>query len=185
MHLTIRVTKQVKLNQSLNSDKLLTLSKLITQEFKRRIFDESYPRIFKCLDSLSEEQVWFSPNKHSNSIGNLVLHLEGNLRQWMSSTFNENEDHRKRSEEFTQSRTLNKKEIKGRLIVLKNEVLLYIDSLSDDDLERNYPVQVYKESGISIIIHVIEHFSYHTGQIAYITKQLDDKDLNFYSESLE
>jgi len=103
----------------------------------------------------------------------------------MCTSFNKKKDYRIRSEEFSQSKKINKNELKGRLTNLKSEVLVFIDSITEEDLLRRYPVQVYKESGISIIIHVIEHFSYHTGQIAYLTKQIDDKDLKFYTESLE
>lgn len=163
----------------------MTLTEGIIKEFKRRIFEESYLRIFKCLDSLSEDQVWFSPNTHSNSIGHLILHLEGNLRQWMCTTFDKRKDNRVRSEEFTQSKSINKEELKVRLTNLKNEILSFVDNVSEGDLLHRYPVQVYEETGISILIHVIEHFSYHTGQIAYITKQIGDKDLYFYTESLE
>ncbi len=163
----------------------MDLTKLIIQEFKRRIFDESYVRIFKCLDRLSEEQVWFSQNKHNNSIGNLILHLEGNLRQWMSSSFDGKIDKRMRSEEFSLHKNENKESLKLRLLQLQEELLLFIDEIEQKDLEKRYSVQVYEEYGVAIIIHVIEHFSYHTGQIAYITKQLDDKELNFYTESLE
>lgn len=163
----------------------MTLTELIIEEFKRRIFEESYSRVFACFDELDEDQIWYRPNKNSNSIGNLVLHLEGNLRQWMTTSFDKNEDLRSRSEEFIQSRSANKKELKSILIKLKNEILLFIDKITEEDLKRHYPVQVFEENGVSIIIHVIEHFSYHTGQIAYITKQIADKDLKFYPNSLE
>lgn len=163
----------------------MSLEVHIIEEFKRRVFSESYERIFKCLDLLSEEEVWQSPNENSNSIGNLILHLHGNARQWMLSTFNRSEDLRKRSEEFKKENRLSKKELKEMLLKLKGELLETLNSISKEDLTKVYKVQVYEENGISIIIHVIEHFSYHTGQIALLTKLLSDKDLEFYPYSLE
>jgi uncharacterized damage-inducible protein DinB len=163
----------------------LKLNELIVSEFKRRVFDESYLRIFKCLNQLNENQIWYAPNNNTNSIGNLILHLEGNLRQWMCTSFGKANDFRKRSEEFNKKQSESKKALELRLTKVKEEILLFIDTISENDLTKIYQVQVYQESGASILIHVIEHFSYHTGQIAYITKLLDDKDLNFYPESLE
>lgn len=161
------------------------LEKDIILEFKRRVFEESYIRIFNCLNLLNEEQMWFSQNENSNSIANLILHLEGNMRQWMCSTFNKKEDSRKRSEEFDQFSIFTKKQLESKLLQLKEEILTFIDDIKMEDLEKKYKVQVYNEKGISIIIHVIEHFSYHTGQIAILTKILSDKDLEFYPYSLE
>lgn len=54
-------------------------------ETRRRLFGESFPRLKKCLEQLSEEEIWHRPNPHSNSVGNLVLHLCGNARQWIAS----------------------------------------------------------------------------------------------------
>lgn len=163
----------------------MSLEKSIINEFNRRVFTESYDRIFTCLDMLSENQIWQAPNQNSNSIGNLILHLHGNVRQWMLTTFNNSEDKRERSLEFTHDSTKSTKELKEMLLSLKAEVLKVVSTISMDDLNKMYTVQVYKENGISIIIHVIEHFSYHTGQIALLTKILCDKDLNFYPYSLE
>ena len=68
---------------------------------------------------------------------------------------------------------------------LRVKVEAIIASIDEKDLLSSYTVQVYTEKGISIIVHVIEHFSYHTGQIALLTKLLADKDLEFYPYSLE
>jgi uncharacterized damage-inducible protein DinB len=158
---------------------------LLVKEFKKRVFDESYTRIFKCLDQLNEDQIWFQFNEHTNSIGNLILHLHGNMRQWMMSTFNQSVDTRKRSLEFVAASRVSKSVLKKMLLDLKEELETVLDRITKDDVEKKYKVQVYTENGVSIMVHVIEHFSYHTGQIALITKLLADKDLEFYPYSLE
>lgn len=158
---------------------------LLVNEFRKRIFDESYMRIFKCIDSLNEDQVWHQFNEHTNSIGNLILHLHGNMRQWMMSTFNQSVDTRKRSLEFVAASRVSKSVLKKMLLDLKEELETVLDRITKDDIEKKYNVQVYTENGFSILVHVIEHFSYHTGQIALITKLLADKDLEFYPYSLE
>ncbi len=181
----IREIRPYKKRPSLILNKEVDLAKDIISEFKRRVFEESYARIFKCLDLLSEEEIWYSPNKNCNSIASLILHLHGNMRQWMTTTFAENEDLRKRFEEFQSIERLNKTELKSLLIKLQDDVLYFLDTISEDDLLKKYKVQVFYEKGISIIIHVIEHFSYHTGQIALLTKLICDKDLEFYTFPLE
>jgi uncharacterized damage-inducible protein DinB len=161
------------------------VEKELIAEFKRRVFGESYPRIFTCLDRLSEDQLWYKSNANSNSIGNLILHLQGNARQWMLSTFAAYPDNRERSKEFALESRVTKEKLINGLIELKNEIMQMLDSISEQQLVQDYQVQVFKEKGIAIIIHVIEHFSYHTGQIALLTKLMDDKDLEFYPYLLE
>ena len=163
----------------------MSLEKYLIAEFKKRVFEESYSRIFKCLDLLNEEEVWYKPNANCNSVGNLILHLHGNMRQWICTTFDTKEDVRKRSEEFIASSQIPKKELKKLLLDLKNEILSFIDELSIEDILSEYKVQVFQENGVSILVHVIEHFSYHTGQIALLTKLMSDKDLEFYPFLLE
>ena len=163
----------------------MSLTSHIKEEFKRRIFDESYERIFVCLNLLSKEQVWQSPNENTNSIGNLILHLMGNANQWIIGSFGNKDVNRQRSKEFIPGQNLDKVELINRLKELKSEMIPLIDALSETDLVENYKVQVYNEKGINILIHVVEHFSYHTGQIALLTKLIADKELNFYTYPLE
>lgn len=163
----------------------MSLTTKIKEEFGRRVFDESYERIIACLNLLSEEQIWYSPNENSNSIGNLVLHLCGNANQWIVGPFGNKEVNRLRSEEFIPIQNFSKKDLTNRLLVLKSEMIPLIHGLSETDLIETYEVQVYNEKGINILIHVIEHFSYHTGQIALLTKLITDKALDFYTYPLD
>lgn len=163
----------------------MSLTPQIKNEFKRRVFDESYERIFICLNLLSQEQVWYSPNQHTNSIGNLILHLIGNARQWVVGSFGNEKTIRKRSEEFIPGQNISKNDLKIMLAELKSKMLPLIDGLTENELNKSYNVQVYNESGLDILIHVIEHFSYHTGQIALLTKLIADNSLNFYDYPLE
>ena len=163
----------------------MSLTSKIKEEFRRSVFDESYNRIHTCLNLLSQEQIWFSPNENTNSIGNLVLHLIGNAKQWIVGSFGNIDINRQRSKEFIPKQNLDKEELINELLNLKTEMLPIIDALSETDLIEIYKVQVYNEKGINILIHVIEHFSYHTGQIAFLTKLIADKALNFYTYPLE
>ncbi|MBK8701900.1 MAG: DUF1572 family protein [Saprospiraceae bacterium] len=156
---------------------------IVVTQGKIRIGDESIPRILKCLDMLDENQVWAKYNENSNSIGHLILHLEGNASQWILSTLGTLPDARDRESEFNTTAILPVPELKSRLLALKEKLNQCFDELSEQSLLDVHPVQCYEESGISIVIHVIEHFSYHTGQIAFITKMLTDSQTGFYADA--
>lgn len=158
------------------------LSMPLVIEAKRRIFEESYVRIHKCLDLLTEEQVWQRPNEQLSSVGNLILHLCGNARQWVLTGLGGQADHRMRDREFLESSRCSKWKLKRMLDDLKTEMEKVFHSLNDAELKRVRPVQVFEESGLSILIHVIEHFSYHTGQITWFTKFLTNEDTKYYGK---
>jgi uncharacterized damage-inducible protein DinB len=156
------------------------LRNALISEVIHRLYDESLPRILKCLDMLDNDQVWWRPNESSNSIGNLVLHLCGNITQWIYSGLGGFEDHRDRQTEFDERGTIDKLELSQLLISTMEKVKIVIIQLPESELLRTRPVQTFQETGLTILIHVTEHFSYHTGQIAYITKMLSDNPLGFY-----
>lgn len=158
---------------------MITTIEIIKEQFKKRVFEESCYRIEKVLNILSDEQIWYAPNSHTNSIGNLILHLCGNVRQWIGTGIGQLPDIRYRAEEFTRI-NVPREELLEHLSELSEMTLPIIDRLTDKDLVQEQTVQGFEESTLSIIIHVIEHFSYHTGQIAYIAKALTDRDLGFY-----
>lgn len=156
------------------------LRKALVDEVLHRLYDESLPRILKCLDMLTNEQIWWRPNESSNSIGNLVLHLCGNVNQWIYSGLGGFPDDRVRQAEFDAREFIDRKDLKIALESTMEKVRIVIESVSVSEILRIRPVQTFEEKGLSILIHVTEHFSYHTGQIAYITKMLSDRPLGFY-----
>jgi uncharacterized damage-inducible protein DinB len=154
------------------------------REFKREIAErigESRARLRKCLDELSGEDVWRRPNGSSNSVGNLLLHLRGNITQWVLAGFGGADDRRRRDAEFSAREGGGKEELLAGLEGTLDAALALLAGAEDDELLRVRPVQGFQASGISIFVHVTEHLSYHTGQIAFWTKQLKDKDLGFYA----
>ncbi len=157
---------------------------IIAQEFiDQSIFriNENTPKIIKCLDGLSEEQIWVRPNKSSNSIGNLLLHLCGNIRQYIISALGGQPDIRERDKEFAAKTGYTKKELEDKLVTTVNEAINVIQNVDEIRLLKIFSVQGFNQSGISIIIHVTEHYSHHTGQIIFWTKQLKGSDLGFYA----
>ncbi|GAB2799690.1 hypothetical protein GCM10027275_52080 [Rhabdobacter roseus] len=143
--------------------------------------NENTPRIAACLAELHEEEVWLRPNAASNSMGNLVLHLCGNIRQYAISGLGGQPDVRTRDEEFAAQGGPTKAELLAALTATVHEALVIIQNSDEQNLLARRWVQGYELSGIGIIMHVVEHYSYHTGQIAFWTKLLKNKDLGFYA----
>ena len=160
----------------------LQLTTLLKAEFRRRVFEESYTRIHKCLDILTINEIWQRPNENSNSVGNLILHLEGNVRQWIIAGLGKQNDVRLRQSEFNQRDQIPKKQLLSKLTKLEEDVTSVIEDLTPAQLVNHHKVQGFDETGISILIHVIEHFSYQVGQITYFVKAIKDLDLKYYGE---
>lgn len=153
----------------------------LMQEVRRRLFDESWPRLKHCLDLLEEEEVWLRPNEHSNSVGNLVLHLCGNARQWIVSGIGGSPDNRCRSEEFEERGPLPKEYLHALLDRLKPDIEQVLKNTREEDLLKTYAVQGFRENGVSVLLHVVEHFSYHVGQVSYFVKARKNLDLGYYA----
>ncbi len=150
-------------------------------EFRRRLYDESMIRIEKCLALLNESEVWYRPNDNSNSIGNLILHLCGNAQQYIVAGLGEALDQRNRQSEFDERGPISKAELWQKVVNLKERIEVVLQNLQTTDLERPVLVQGFQETGLSILVHVVEHFSYHTGQITYIVKAAKDLQTNYYA----
>jgi uncharacterized damage-inducible protein DinB len=157
----------------------------IAQEFIEQsisvIEKKNTAKIIKCLDKLSEEQIWMRPNNASNSIGNILLHLCGNIRQYVIAALGDQPDIRERDKEFSAQGGYNKQELLKRLTDTITQAIKVIRNADEVSLMKIYPVQGFTHSGVGIIVHITEHYSHHTGQIIFWTKQLTGKDLGFYS----
>lgn len=154
----------------------------LVEEFERRVFEESYVRIYKCLSLIDESQLWNSPQGNIASIGSLVLHLSGNARQWILSGLGDQPDNRNREDEFLIHRNIRKADFIFLLENLKVQLKHCLQELPPERLNKLHEIQGFKVSGFSVIVHVIEHFSYHTGQITTLTKLHTNADTGYYSD---
>ncbi len=142
-------------------------------------FKQYLSRILRCLHELSDEQIWWRPNEASNSVGNLVLHLSGNVRQWIVSGLGGAADARKRDLEFSERGPVARRELVARLRASVGEACGVLKKLTPETLARKYAIQGFHVTGLEAVSHVYEHFSHHAGQIIYITKMQQGKDLQF------
>lgn len=158
------------------------LGRALISDAQLRLRDESLPRILKCLDQLSEDEIWFRPNAETVSIGNLVIHLCGNVRQWIIATLGGQPDRRVRQSEFDETGPIPTAELRKRIESTLAEACAVLDSVDPASLLAERHVQGEVETGVSIIVHVVEHFSYHTGQITFAVKSRKGVDLAYYGE---
>ena len=141
---------------------------------------EQLPRIETCLGMLSPEQVWTRGGENENAIGNLALHLCGNVRQWIIAGVGGERDERDRDSEFSSRGGASTAELSARLRQTVEEAVAIIAGLAPERLAMPLLVQGYRVTVLEAVYHVVEHFSYHTGQILFATKMLTGANLGFY-----
>ncbi|MEO1487058.1 MAG: DinB family protein [Bacteroidota bacterium] len=144
--------------------------------------DESLRMVQRSFENLSEEMIWQKPNAVSNSIGNLILHLCGNITQYGIASLKGKADERDRDSEFNTEGGFNKSMLLSRLGDTVKTAKESFEQLPSLGFLEEKGVQGFHFSGIGRMLHVVEHFSYHTGQIALWTKILTEKDLGFYED---
>jgi uncharacterized damage-inducible protein DinB len=138
-----------------------------------------YGRIETCAGKLTPEQIWTRGAEHENAIGNLMLHLAGNVRQWIICGVGGAEDRRDRDSEFDARSGADSLE---RLRGTVSEAVEVLTALPHSRLAERRTIQKhYEVTVLEAIYHVVEHFSMHTGQIIFATKLLTGSDLAFYA----
>ncbi len=137
------------------------------------------PRVTQCVKMLSDEEIWWRPNRASNSVGNLILHLAGNIRQWIISGLGGAPDRRNRDQEFAERGPISSRSLLAQLRKTVAEGCDILEELLPDALSRSYTIQGFQVTGLEAISHVVEHFAYHSGQIILVTKLKRGKDLGF------
>jgi len=162
------------------------VARAFVQTSRKHLVGEYLPKIRKCLKSLPAEDLWWCPSPASNSVGNLVLHLCGNARQWIVSGVGGAPDNRERGEEFARAGGMSADDLIVHLETALEEVDGVLEAVqtkavaSPDVLLESRSIQGLDVSVLEAMYHVVEHFSQHAGQIYYITKMRTGEDLRFW-----
>jgi uncharacterized damage-inducible protein DinB len=149
-------------------------------DFSTRKLRQMFSRIQACVEKLSDEQVWLRGTENANAVGNLLLHLNGNVRQWILSGVAGQPDNRDRDAEFSARDSKPKSELLKMLGTTLEEAIRAIESLDARRLEERTVIQGYEVTVLEAVAHVVEHFALHTGQVIFATKLLSGEDLGFY-----
>lgn len=137
-------------------------------------------RIQDCLGRLTADQVWMRNTENENSVGNLVLHLCGNMNQWIGTGVAGRPDTRERDKEFAARGNVSPKELSEKLASTISDVTNIIHNVPHARLLEKTTIQNYNVTLVEVILHVMEHFAQHTGQIIFATKLLTGHDLGYY-----
>ncbi len=136
---------------------------------------DAFAKIKHCLDQLTDEQVWWRPEPSLNSIGNLILHLCGNLRQWIVCGVGGTADNRDRPKEFSERGPIPKSELLRRLDEVVGHAQAALVVLSADHILEHHRIQATDQTAISAIFDSVPHFRGHTQEIVLMTRmQLGD-----------
>lgn len=138
------------------------------------------PKIERSLEDLSDEEVWWRPNEASNSIGNLLLHLCGNVRQWIIGGVGGRGFERRRQQEFDERRLIPAQELLSKIKQVLAEADEVLASVDAETLLSKREIQGYEVTVLDAIYHVVEHFGMHTGQVIYLSKMRGGSDLNLW-----
>ena len=153
------------------------------EEFKKNALfrlDESLRMICIALSKIEGEMLWKLPVANGITLGNQVLHSCGNMTQYIISSLGEQADLRERDLEFVvdESKTLD--DLIQKLKATVDTSKRTIENATQQQYSKLRMVQGFELSGVGVVLHAVEHFSYHTGQIAFWVKQLTCEDLGFY-----
>lgn len=158
------------------------LAELFLAFSRDKLLNQYWPRLRTAVSALTDDQIWWRPNPASNSIGNLLLHLNGNVGQWLVASFNKLDDARNRPAEFGERRRIAGRLLLDQLGKTMDEAAEVLKRLTREDLAAPCEIQGYTTTGLDAVYQVVEHFGLHYGQILYITKSLRGEDLGFYKE---
>jgi len=144
-----------------------------------RLLNHYWPRVQRCLIELPNEQIWWREHESNNSVGNLVIHLVGNLNQFILATFGGAPDTRDKEREFSERDPISKEELLRRLEAVLRESDAILAQFSPARFSEKTILQGRERSYLEVLAMVLEHFALHTGQIIYIAKLKTGKELKF------
>jgi uncharacterized damage-inducible protein DinB len=145
---------------------------------------KEYPiKLRHCVEALPRNAVWSRPNPGSNSIGNLLVHLTGNVTEWILGGIGGRKISRNRAGEFAQTDGADSRTLLNNLETVLREADLIMSALSESDLQRELVIQDRETTVMAAIYHVVEHFSMHTGQIVLLTKIYAPNKIHFYEDA--
>jgi len=132
--------------------------------------DVYMPRLREAVGTLSQQDLWWRPHGDTTSAGNLLLHLEGNIRQWILSGLAGEPDHRERDGEFAAREGSTGEDLLTALSATVDQVAAVLERVDSATLLGPFEIQGFGTTGLGAIYHIVEHFSWHTGQITWIAK---------------
>ena len=156
------------------------IARTFLDKSRNLITSDYLPKIERCLDRLTEADVWWRANEASNSIGNLILHLSGNVTMWVIGGVGRLPFERHRQLEFDERRKIPASELRRRLRTVVQQADEVMSAVDANELLSRRQIQGYDVTVLEAIYHVVEHFGMHTGQIILLSKARTGQDLRLW-----
>jgi uncharacterized damage-inducible protein DinB len=153
------------------------VSRLFLNKSRSLMTSDYLPKIERCLERLTDRDIWWRPNEASNSIGNLILHLGGNVTMWILGGVGRQPFERHRQLEFDERREIPAADLLRRLRTVVQQADEVMSVLGSTELPGRRQIQGYDVTVLEAIYHVVEHFGMHTGQIIVLSKARTSQDL--------
>jgi uncharacterized damage-inducible protein DinB len=150
---------------------------------RRPLTHESRVKVRRAVESLPPDALWWRANEESNSVGNLLLHLAGNVRQWIVSGVGGAPDTRYRAAEFEARTGPDAATLLAALDAVLDEADDVLARLTAADLASSRSIQGRDVTVLEAVYHVVEHFSGHVGQIVLIAKAHSPGAIKFYEDA--
>jgi len=157
----------------------------ILKEFKQNaIFrlKEGERMLYLAFDKIGEDQLWHRAFPQGMSLGNQLLHCCGNMTQYIIASLGNKKDTRQRSAEFETQGGATSSDLLKKVTATVALAVEIIQTTSEEEYLRMRKVQGFNLSGVGVVLHAVEHFSYHVGQVAFWVKELTTSDLGFYDQ---
>jgi uncharacterized damage-inducible protein DinB len=161
----------------------MNLSTEFLQQSRHFLATEYRIKIRAAVEALPADALWWRANESSNSVGNLLLHLSGNVRQWIVSGIGGAPDERHRADEFSAREGGDAASLLAALGATLDEADAVLATLGAEDLESNRTIQGRDISVLEAVYHVVEHFSFHLGQIVMMAKMHAPGTVRFYEDA--
>jgi hypothetical protein len=154
------------------------LSKTALEAIRSRITRILPAQIRSCVEELSEEQLWWRPNEQANSVGNLVLHLSGSMRHYLSNRVGGIEYERNRPAEFAERGPVPKQQLLATFDETIRQAGQILDGFDTSRFLDATDEPDYVPTIFDLIFNIAIHLATHTGQIVYVTKMLKEGSLD-------
>lgn len=146
------------------------------------LFTEYPAKIRTAVEAMPADRLWWRPNEDANSVGNLLLHLAGNVRQWVVSGVGRQPDVRQRNREFAARGGSSVAEMLNALDATLRDAEAVLRHVTPDELLELRTIQGRETTVLEALYHVVEHFSTHTGQIIWVAKMVAPGKIRFYDD---
>lgn len=147
------------------------LRKTLAQAFTEEL-DSALGRIEHCAGQLTDEQVWWRPRADMNSVGNLILHLTGNVKQMIVSSLGGEPDDRDRPAEFAARGPVPKGELLRRLSDMVSRAKAVLGATTTEEFCRTRRVNTFELTGAGAVVRCVAHFRGHTQEIIHLTRTI-------------